>query len=217
MVNRLVRKCSAKYADIRGEINLGDRRNNSMYELYGEYGKTLKNANKTLRKRQKINRGIREKYKEPFKREDHQANVNDITNWNSMIRDLEEDMKLMEMYLDFDDRILLHRDYNNMKSMILNQNSYEGEVPFETLYDECVDGVEDIICNVEFQEEIIDLLDKVLTERQEQVINLYYFKGMTQEKIARELSIDRTTVTKMIQRSLEILRKSEEIGQIIEK
>ena len=206
MTNRLVRKCYAKYADIRGEINLGDRKNNSMYELYDEYGKTLRNSNKTLRKRQEINREIRERYREPFKREDHQTNVNDITNWNSMIRDLEEDMKLMEMYLDFDDRTLLHRDYNNMKSMILNQNSYEGEVPFDTLYDECVDGVEDKICDIEFQEEIIDLLDKVLTERQKQVVNLYYFENRTQEQIGKVLGVDKATVSRNLQNSIEVLR-----------
>lgn len=184
-----------------------NRKNNSMYELYREYEETLKNANKILRKRQEINRSIREKYKEPFKREDHQANVNDITNWNSMIRDLEEDMKLMEMYLDFDDRILLHRDYNNMKSMILNQNSYEGEVPFETLYDECAPGVEDIICNIEFQEEIVNLLGEVLTERQKQVINLYYFEDRTQEQVGKLLGLTQRGVGKIIENSIEILRK----------
>lgn len=186
---------------------MGDRKNNSMYELYGEYEETLKKANKVLRKRQEINRGIREKYKEPFKREDHQANVNDITNWNSMIRDLEEDMKLMEMYLDFEDRILLHRDYNNMKSMILNQNSYEGEIPFETLYDECVGDTVDILCDVETQEEIIDLLDKVLTERQKQVINLYYFEENTQEQIGKLLGITQRGVGKIIENSIEVMRK----------
>lgn len=207
MVRQSEKKCSAKYVGIRGEVNLGDRKDNSMYELYGEYEKTLKNANRTLRKRQEINRGIREKYKEPFKREDHQANVNDITNWNSMIRDLKEDMKLMEMYLDFDDRILLHRDYNNMKSMILNQNSYEGEVPFETLYDECVGGVEDIICNIEFQEEIVDLLDKVLTERQKQVVNLYYFEDRTQDQIGELLGVTQPAVVQNLANAIGILRK----------
>lgn len=184
-----------------------DRKDDNMYELYREYEQTLKKANKVLRKRQEINKGIRENHRDPFKRPDHVANVSDITNWNSMIRDLEEDMKAMEMYLDFDDRTLLHRDYNNMKSMILNQNSYEGEVPFETLYDECVDGVEEKICNIEFQEEIIDLLDKVLTERQKQVINLYYFEGKTQEQIGKVLGVKQHTVSQIVKNAIETLRK----------
>ena len=178
-----------------------------MYVMYREYEQTLKKANKVLRKRQEINKGIRENHRDPFKRPDHVANVSDITNWNSMIRDLEEDMKMMEKYLEFEDRTLLHRDYNNMKSMILNQNSYEGEVPFDTLYDECVDGVEEKICEIEFQEEVVDLLDKVLTERQKQVINLYYFEEKTQEQIGKLLGIKQKNVSANLSNAIEILRK----------
>ena len=177
-----------------------------MYKLYEEYKESLNLAKKGLKKRQKLNKNIRDKYKKPFSREDYNLNKNDITNWNSMIRDLEEDMKMIEMYLDFKDRVLLHRDYNNMKSMILNQNSYEGEVPFETLYDECIDGVEEKICDIEFQEEIIDLLDKVLTERQKQVVNLYYFENRTQEQIGKVLGVDKATVSRNLQNSIEVLR-----------
>ena len=203
----LIYKWLVGYALIRGGGKILARQNESMYIMYEEYKKTLRKAKKVLLKRQNINRGIRDKYEEPHQRPDHVANVSDITNWNSMIRDLEEDMKMMEMYLDFDDRILLHRDYNNMKSMILNQNSYEGEIPLDTLYDECVGGVEDIICDIEFQEEIVDLLDKVLTERQKQVVNLYYFEGKTQEQIGKLLGVTQQAVTKILTNAIETLRK----------
>ena len=134
------------------------RHNEDMYQLYETYKQTLHNARKTVAKRQRLNADMRDKYESPFNREDYNKNKSDISAWNSMIRELETDMKEIEMYLDFDDRTLLHRDYNNMKSMILNKNSYEGEIPLENLYKECVKDTTDIICDVELQEEIVDLL-----------------------------------------------------------
>src|SRR5690606_19499767 len=107
-----------------------------MYKLYESYKESLKASKKALVKRQKMNAEIREKYDEPYKRSDHQDNVIDITHWNQMINELEEDMKEIEMYLDFDDRVLLHRDYDNMKKMIYDQSSYEGEIPLDGLYGE---------------------------------------------------------------------------------
>lgn len=186
---------------------MNNKNDNSMYGLYREYEESLKVSNKTLRKRQCINANLREKYKSSFGREDYNLNKSDITNWNSIVRDLEEDMKMMEMYLDFEDRILLHRDYNNMKSMILNQNSYEGEVPFETLYDESVGDTADILCDVETQEEIVDLLSEVLTKRQQQVINMYYWQDMNQERIGKELGIAQQNVSVNLQNAIKSLRE----------
>lgn len=190
---------------------LDKRRNKDMYDLYSEYKNTLKQCKSARNKRQKINKEIRDKYNEPFSRKDHIENTNDIAHLNSMIRDLEEDMKDMEMYLDFEDRFYLHKEYNNTKSMILNQNSYEGEIPLDSLFGEATPDTTDIICDIELQEEIVELLKEVLTERQRQVIEMYYWGEMTQEQIARELDLDRTTVTHSIQNSLEKLRKSVKI------
>lgn len=187
-----------------------------MYKLYEEYKGTLKQCRKPLRKRQELNATMREIFKNPFYREDYNLNKNDISNWNSMIKDLEEDMKMIEMYLDFDDRELLHRDYNNMKSMILNKNSYEGEVPLETLYGESTPDTTDIIYDVELQEEIAELLDEVLTDRQKQVIEMYYWNGMTQEKIGKKLGINQSTVMRNLKDSLDVLRKYIKIEDIYE-
>lgn len=182
-------------------------KNNSMYEMYEEYKQTLKKSKRVLSKRQRINREIRENHSEPHRRSDHIRNTADITHWNSMIGELVEDMKCIEMYLDFNDRYYLHKQYFDTKSMIYNQNSYEGEIPFDPLYYECVDGVEEKICEIEFQEEIVDLLDKVLTERQKQVVNLYYFEEKTQEQIGKMLDLSRTRITGLLQESIKTLRK----------
>ena len=189
-------------------MNKSDRHNDDMYKLYESYRETLKQCKKPLLKRQKINAELREEYGLPYSRQDYNLNKNDISVWNSMIRELEEDMKDIEMYLDFDDRVLLHRDYDNTKSLIYNQNSYEGIVPLEGLYEECVPDTTNIVCDVELQEEIVGLLEDVLTERQRQVIHLYFWEKKTQEKIANELGIDKSNVNRTIQNSLEIIRNS---------
>ena len=46
-----------------------------------------------------------------------------------------------------------------------------------------------------------------LTERQQEVIQLYYFKGMTQEAIGEELGISQVAVKKMLDRALKSLKK----------
>ncbi len=207
---------NVKFALIRGGSYLDKTRNEDMYELYEEYKKTLKASTKARNKRQRINKSIREKYDEPFKRRDHVDNVNDITNWNSMIRDLEEDMKMMEMYLDFEDRHYLHKEYNDTKSMIYNQNSYEGMVPLEEIFGESIPDTTDIVCCVELQEEMCELLDDVLTERQRQVVDLYFWEEMTQEEIGEKLRVDKSTINRIIAKSLEMLRDCINMEEIID-
>ncbi len=180
----------------------------SMYKLYEEYKETLKKARKALRKRQKLNAEIREKYKEPLQRADHVQNTSDITHWNSMIEGLGESIKMIEMYLDFEDREFLQKEYERVKKLIYNQHSYEGRVELNGLYGIRVEDILKTICETEFEEEMAELLDEILTVRQKQVVEMYYFEGMTQEEVADILGIDRVTVTQYLQNSLEKLRNS---------
>ncbi len=177
-----------------------------MYELYEDYKNSLKLARKGLGKRQKVNAGIRKKYDEPFGRHDYNLNKNDITLWNGIVRELKEVMKKIEMYLKFEDRDLLHKDYEKMKRLIKTPASYEGLIPIDDLYGEIVQDSTNIVCDVEMQEQIVELLDRVLTERQREVIYSYFWMGMTQEEIAEKLNIDRATVTQTVQNSLKKLR-----------
>ena len=177
-----------------------------MYKLYEDYKSSLKLARKGLRKRQKINANIRDKYEEPFGRQDYNINKNDITSWNRIVNELKEVMKKIEMYLKFEDRELLHKDYEKTKRLILNPGSYEGLIPLDDAYGEIMPDSTDIVCDVEMQEEIMELLDKVLTERQREVIKMYFWEGMTQEQISDKLGISRPAITKMLANSLENLR-----------
>lgn len=177
-----------------------------MYKLYDEYKKTLQDVKKVTRKRQKINAGIREEHKNPYRRKDYNNNKSDITNWNSMATDLEDDMKMMELYLDYDDRTLLHRDVENIRKMIYNQRSYEGYVLFEGLYGESIPDTTDLVCDVELQEEIIELMDKVLTKRQKQIVQMYFWDNMTQEEIAKEIGITQQGTGFILQNSIKNLQ-----------
>ena len=46
-----------------------------------------------------------------------------------------------------------------------------------------------------------------LTERQREIIELYYFKGMTQQEIAEELGITQVAVTQCMSRAIKTLKK----------
>lgn len=181
-------------------------RNKNMYKMYEDYKKTLKKSRGVVRRLQEENRKIRDKHKNPHRRQDHIFNQSDIAAWNSMIRELEQDMLEMEMYLEFDDRVLLHREYDNMKSMILNQNSNLGEIPSDFVFCESSPDISELLCSVELQEELVDLLGEVLTDRQKQILNMYYWEDMTQDEIATVLGVSRVTVTQSVSKSLERLK-----------
>lgn len=180
----------------------------SMYKLYEEYKETLKKARKALRKRQKLNAEIREKYEEPLQRADHVQNTSDITHWNSMIEGLGESIKMIEMYLDFEDREFLQKEYERVKKLIYNQHSYEGRVELNGLYGIKVEDILKSICETEFEEEMAELLDEILTVRQKQVVEMYYFEGMTQEEVAEKLGIAQKNVSINLENSLEKLKNS---------
>ncbi len=180
----------------------------SMYKLYEEYKETLKKAKKALRKRQKLNAEIREKYEKPLQRADHVQNTSDITHWNSMIEGLGESIKMIEMYLDFEDREFLQKEYERVKKLIYNQHSYEGRVELNGLYGIRVEDILKTICETEFEEEMAELLDKILTVRQKQVVEMYYFEGMTQEEVANILGITQQAIFDILQNSIEKLKNS---------
>lgn len=180
----------------------------SMYKLYEEYKETLKKAKKALRKRQKLNAEIREKYEEPLQRADHVQNTSDITHWNSMIEGLGESIKMIEMYLDFEDREFLQKEYERVKKLIYNQHSYEGRVELNGLYGIRVEDILKTICETEFEEEMAELLDEILTVRQKQVVEMYYFEGMTQEEVANILGITQQAIFDILQNSIEKLKNS---------
>ena len=181
----------------------------SIEEIYADYENSLKNLRKLIRKRQERNSELADKDRNIGEQYVFNKNMIDITLMNEMVRDTIYDMETMEKYMDYDDRKYLHRRAKQVSDDILSSYTLYGLMPDgEVEYSSEIDNVEDIITNVELQEEIVELMDEVLTERQRQVVNCYFWECKTQEEIAKELKLDRTTITKMIQNSLEKLRNS---------
>ncbi len=179
-----------------------------MYILYDEYNDTRKKLNKSIRELQKKNSHLRDKDRNLGEDYIFNKNMIDITLMNEMSRDLVYSMELMERYLDYEDRHYTNRKADSISRAILSQYDLYGLVPDGELeYSSNIDNVEDIVSNVELQEEIIDLLDKILTERQKRVVNLYYFENKTQEQIGKLLGIKQKNVSANLSNAIEILRK----------
>lgn len=179
-----------------------------MYILYDEYNDTHKNLNKSIRKLQDKNSHLRDKDRNLGEDYIFNKNMIDITLMNEMSRDLIYSMELMEGHLDYEDRHYTNRKADSISRAIFSQHDLYGLVPDGELeYSSDIDNVEDIVSNVELQEEIIDLLDDALTERQKQVVNLYYFECKTQEQIGKLFGVTKQAINLTIANSIEVLRK----------
>lgn len=186
-----------------------------MYILYDEYNNTHKNLNRSIRELQKKNSHLRDKNRNLGEDYIFNKNMIDITLMNEMSRDLVYSMELMEGYLDYEDRHYTNKKADSVSKAILSQYDLYGLVPDGELeYSSDIDNVEDIISNVELQEEIVELLDEVLTKRQKQVVQKYYWDGMTQEKIAKELGVTRQAITDNLANSIDKLRNCVNIAKI---
>ena len=178
-----------------------------MYILYDEYNDTHKRLNKGIRKLQDKNSHLRDKDRNLGEDYIFNKNMIDITLMNEMSRDLVYSMELMEGYLDYGDRHYTNRRADSISKSIFSQHDLYGLVPDGELeYSSDIDNVEDIVSNVELQEEIVDLLDRALTERQKQVVNLYYFENKTQEQIGKLLGVDKATISRNLQNSIKTLK-----------
>ncbi|HZJ98588.1 MAG TPA: sigma-70 family RNA polymerase sigma factor [Tissierellaceae bacterium] len=179
-----------------------------MYILYDEYNNTHKNLNRSIRELQKKNSHLRDKDRNLGEDYIFNKNMIDITLMNEMSRDLVYSMELMEGHLDYEDRHYTNRKADSISRAIFSQHDLYGLVPDGELeYSSDIDNVEDIVSNVELQEEIIDLLDEALTERQKQVVNLYYFECKTQEQIAKLLGVKQHTISQIAANAIEALQK----------
>lgn len=188
-----------------------------MYNMYEEYEKSLKGLKRTIHKRQKRNAELANKDRNIGEQYIFNKNMIDITLMNEMTRDLEYSMEKIEMYLDYDDRKRLHKKAKKISDDILSPYTLYGLVPDgEEIYSSDIDNVEDIVCDVELQEEIVDLLDDVLTDRQKQVVQMYFWGRMTQEKIGEIFGVSRQGINDILMNAIEKLRNCSKITEIME-
>lgn len=58
------------------------------------------------------------------------------------------------------------------------------------------------------QKALLDILQEELTERQREVLTLYYYDGMNIPEIAETLSVNRSTVSRTLQRAKQRIYKN---------
>ncbi|WP_251389740.1 sigma-70 family RNA polymerase sigma factor [Mediterraneibacter agrestimuris] len=91
----------------------------------------------------------------------------------------------------------------NRKGDRKGSRQYEEDWEHIRVEEEMPDVLEAVI-----QKDMLSELMDCLTDRQREVITAYFFDELTQQQIADKLGVGRRTVTTMIERSLEKLRKN---------
>lgn len=91
----------------------------------------------------------------------------------------------------------------NRKGDRKGNRQYEEDWEHIRVEEEMPDVLEAVI-----QKDMLSELMDCLTDRQREVVTAYFFDELTQQQIADKLGVGRRTVTTMIERSLEKLRKN---------
>jgi len=171
--------------------------------LKQEYLQTLKKVRKTNNIYKEQNKQIR----------NHQLQTQ-IGILNAVEKDLFSTICEIEEYLSWEQREYLHRRNENYRKNIYNSRREEGFVPKGRLGGFTT---EEIFCNAELRENLLDIINTILTPKQFEIIYLYYFSDYTQEEIARKLNLERNSVHTHLQRSIEKIRQSELFLNFLEK
>lgn len=186
-----------------------------MRKIIQEYEITIKKINKKIEElRQKL-----KVFKEQFHKDPdsvdmdkwNQAKVS-LQHLNSMVRDMIYSIHIMEEYLPFEEQTRNNKLCENYSKQILDKRSVVGYVPDGGIK---IDNPEDLACNIILQEKLNEIIKTLLSYKQWETLVMYYIYGMTQKEIAKELSIDRSTVAKRLASSIEILRESELLKEYI--
>lgn len=92
--------------------------------------------------------------------------------------------------------------------------SIKKKKPFETKINEYLHNDEDIyhmydqIREIEVQQKLPEVIEKSLTTREKEVIDLQFYENLTQQEIAEELKISQPAVSKHLSKALEKMRKA---------
>lgn len=184
-------------------------------KLYNEYRNTYNEILKLRNKLQKENKKIKNELYNKKNTELEQKllkmiynkNKIDIELLNDMLKDAETSIEIIELYLDYDKREFLHRKYEQLKRQIFDGRSVEGIHPDGDIILPSNVEFEDVVCNRELQDMLWDMCELILSQRQKEVVYLYYWKNMTMEQIGKKIGIDKSNVSRNLQNSIEKLRE----------
>lgn len=68
---------------------------------------------------------------------------------------------------------------------------------------------------MEMKDSLYKVIDEELTERQKEMIEMYYFDDMVMQEIANELGVTKGNVSITIQRGLNRIKKSKRIKKFL--
>lgn len=178
----------------------------SMCDLHKQYMITVKQLKSYVRQLQLNNKEYKDCKLSKGKKYIYEKNIIDISIINSMIRDLEDDLRAMEYYIPYDKRIMLHKECESVKRQILSSYSHDGLNPMGlSIYSDMVESAEDVICNIELQDDIQSIMSETLTDKQEEIVRMYFYDSYNQEEIADLLGVSQQAVQSTIKVSLEKL------------
>jgi RNA polymerase sigma factor (sigma-70 family) len=178
-----------------------------MQELIDEYEQTIRQINRYTNKLRQERNECEDQYRKSQIK-------NSTEHLNSMARDMIFSVQMMEEYIDYDDRHRLHSVDEQYRKQIANNRCIVGYVP-EGGMD--VENPADLACNVALQDALQDVIQILLSDRQQQVVKLYYFDGYTQEEIAKQLNTSQQNVAARLKDAINVLRNSELFRQYIKK
>lgn len=184
-------------------------------KLHSEYKNTYNEILKLKNKLQKENKKIKNELYNKKNTELEQKllkmiynkNKIDIELLNDMLKDVETSIEIIELYLDYDKREFLHKKHERLRKQIFDGRSVEGIHPDGDIILPSNVEFEDVVCNRELQEMLWDMCELILSQRQKEVVYLYYWKNMTMEQIGKKIGIDKSNVSRNLQNSIEKLRE----------
>jgi RNA polymerase sigma factor (sigma-70 family) len=168
---------------------------------YNEYLESYKKIHKLVNK-------IREEYKN--------TKDKDKIKERKIVYDAEkeiiENIMMIEEYLPFEKRLFLHKKNNEITKLIFNKSANFGFVPVEKLKYKEIEG---LVHNKVLQNELLNMLKELLTDKQYTCVYLHYFEKMTQQKIADKLYISKQTINEHIFDSIKKIRNDNYFSNLL--
>ena len=182
-------------------------------DLYQGYKSSLKSLRKVATSLQFKNQEILQSDTKDYKA--LYVSQQDLSLVNQMIKEVSDILEMLEGYLDLSDREILQREIKKRnKEKILNKRCIVGYVPE---MDIVIEDPQDLISSYYLQDKVTGLVDLLLSEQNAIILKLYFFEFYNQEEISEKLGVSQQLVSKKLNESINILRKSELFEEYLRK
>lgn len=201
------------------------KKNSAEQKLYYEYVDTYKQILKYIKKVNKEIVDLKFYYKSLDKKnkdnkpeiENYKIKINNKTKERNILYSTESSLldivMYLERYLPYESRFYSRKYTDEQRKLTFNKASNVGFILKEKLNE---NDVESLVHNKLLQNEMLVILKELLTSRQYTCMYMYFYEGFTQEQIADKLGITHQNVSVHISNSIDIIRKSENLLNLIE-